>query len=164
MQIRFTPTEQDVRGVFGDAPWSGWGRVQFFLTFVPLFLLGGYLGAAGYDAAGWSCVVLAGGVALAGYEVPRWRQRRSFRTSPSAGGERSVVVDEKGIEMVFLHGHSQLDWPGFTQYRETRNFFLLFTSPDRLALWIPKRVMSANQIDDLRGLLRNHLTGASSGF
>lgn len=147
-----------------DAPRSGWGILQFFLTFVPLFFLGGYLGAAGYEGAGWSCVIASVGVALAGYEVPRWRQRRLLRKSPSAQGERSVVVDDKGIEMVFSHGHSQLDWSGFTKYRETRNSFQLFTSPERMALWIPKRVMSAAQIEELRGILKTRLTAATDGF
>ena len=104
---------------------------KFFLTFVPLFLLGGYLGGGGYEVAGWSCVIASVVVALAGYEVPPWHQRGLFRTSPSSGGEQSMVVDEKGIEMVFPHGHSQLDWCGFTEYRETRNSFLFFTSPER---------------------------------
>ena len=104
------------------------------------------------------------GVALAGYEVPRSQQRRLFRSSPSAGRERSVVVDENGIEVVFPHGHSQLDWSGFTEYRETKNSFLFFTSPERVAIWIPKRVMSAAQIEELRGILRTHLTGALGGF
>ena len=75
-----------------------------------------------------------------------------------------MVVDEKGIEVVSPRGHSQLDWSGFTQYRETRDYFLLFTAPERLALWIPKRVMSAIQVEELGGVLRIRLTAASDAF
>ena len=153
MQIRFTPTEHDWRSALESAPRSGWGsfpdvQCHCFCS-VETY-------ARGIRSSPCSCVIASVVVAVAGYEVPRWQQRGLFRTRPSSGGERSVVVDEKGIEMVFPHGHSQLDWCGFTQYRETRNSFLFLTAPERLALWIPKRVMSAIQVEELRGTLQKN--------
>jgi hypothetical protein len=164
MQIRFTPTEQDWRSAIQGAPRSAWGSLQFFLTFVPLFFLGGYLGAGGYQVAGWSCAIASIGIALASYEVPRLHQRKEFRTSSSAQGERSVSVDETGITITVPHGHSQYDWRAFTQYRETKSSFLVFMSSQRVSFWIPKRVMSAAQIEELRGILKIRLTAAQGGF
>ena len=68
-----------------------------------------------------------------------------------------MVVDEKGIEMgLSTRTFSTGLVCGFTQYRETRNSFLFLTSPERLALWIPKRVMSAIQVEELRGTLQKN--------
>jgi hypothetical protein len=113
VQIRFIPTEQDWRNAAQGAPKSGWGWLQFFLTFVPLFFLGGCLGASGFETVGYTCMVASIGIALAAYEVPRFRRRKLIRATPLAHGERIVSIEEKGITVTLPHGHSQYEWRAF---------------------------------------------------
>ena len=95
------------------------------------------------------------GIALAAYEVPRLRHRKLIRATPLAHGERIVSIEEKGITVTLPHGHSQYEWRAFLQYRETKTSFLFFMSPWQVSFWIPKRVMSAPQIEEIRGILKD---------
>jgi hypothetical protein len=158
MQIQFTPTEQDWRSTLQDSPMSGWGMLQWFLTFVPLFLLGGSWASHGYEIAGGICLISSIGIALAGYEVPRLHHRKVFRTSKTVQWERTVTVDERGITTTLPVGQLQYEWRAFSRFSETKTSFLLCTSPQLVSVWIPKRAMSPAQIDELRGILRMRTT------
>jgi hypothetical protein len=134
-----------------------WNTFQFALTFVPLFLVGAGLVDAGFSVAGWFCMGLSIAIAFAAYEVPRARRRRQFRSSPLAPGERTLAINEKGIAAVFPNATAQYGWQAFMRYRETELSFLLLTSPHTVGLWIPKREMSPQQIEELRHLLKAQL-------
>ncbi len=131
--------------------------MQFALTFVPLFFLGGGLVEAGYSVTGWFCVGSSIAIAIAGFEVPRARQRRLFRTSPFTTGERALTINEDGIAAIFPNATAQYGWQAFTRYRETELSFLLLSSSDETGLWIPKRVMSPQKIEELRYILKARL-------
>jgi hypothetical protein len=135
---------------------------QWFLTFVPLFLLGLSWASHGYETAGVLCLISSIGIAIVGYEVPQLRQRKLFRTNKAVQGERTVTVDQKGITVSLPLGQSQYEWRAFTRYSETKTSFLLFISPQQVSFWIPKRAMPAAQIDELRGILKMGITGPLS--
>ena len=96
-------------------------------------------------------------IAFAAYEVPRSRRRRQFRISPFAAGERVLTINERGIAAIFPNATAQYGWQAFTRYRETELSILLFTSPCSIGVWIPKREMSSQQIDELRHILKARL-------
>lgn len=159
MELRFSPKEEDWENAFRSSPRQGrmWDTFQFALTFVPLFFVGAGLVDAGSSVAGWSCMGLSIAIAFAAYEVPRARRRRQFRTRPFASGERTLTINENGIATTFPNATAQYGWQAFTRYRETELSILLFTSPYSIGVWIPKREMSPQQIDELRHILKARL-------
>jgi hypothetical protein len=98
-------------------------------------------------------LALSAGIGIGVYEVPRIQVRRSLRNNPSAQGEIVYTFDDKGSFATFPTGESRLDWGAYTKYKETGPMFLLFFSPYRFTS-IPKRAMSPEQVEELRGLLK----------
>lgn len=96
-------------------------------------------------------------IAFAAYEVPRAQRRRQFRSSPFAAGERVLTFNENGIAAIFPNAAAQYGWQAFTRCRETELSFLLLTAPYSIGLWIPKRAMSPQQIEELRHILKARL-------
>ncbi len=125
----------------------------FVLLLALLSLVGIYLIDHDLPVAGWLWLALSAGIGIAAYEIPRIQVRRNFRNSPSAQGEIVFALDDKGTVATFPTGESRLDWRTYTKYKETGTIFLLFFSPYRYTS-IPKRVMSPEQIEELRGLLK----------
>ena len=158
MEFHFLPKEEDWQNARDLSPRSAWSMFQFLLSFTTLFLLGGVLITEGFSVAGWLCVVLSIGIALASYEVPRILQRRLFRASPFAKGEWFITINDDGIAVKFPMLKSESEWRAFTHYRETKAVFALFASTDQIGPWIPKREMSGEQIEELRRILNTRLS------
>jgi hypothetical protein len=64
-----------------------------------------------------------------------------------------VALDDEGTVATFPTGESRLNWQAYTKYKETGCMFLLFFSPYRY-MSIPNRVMTPQQIEDLRALVK----------
>jgi len=156
MEIRFTPNAEDVEDGLRSAPRSTWGQFIYILLLALLFFIGTYLVQNRYSLAGWAWLAVSCVIGIAMYEVPRRRARRAIRMNPSAQGEIVLTIDSRGIAAVFPTGNSQLEWRAYTKYRETNRMFLLFSGSERWT-FVPKRVMSSEQIQELRGLLRDHV-------
>jgi hypothetical protein len=157
MELRFTPTEQDVRALSRISPAQGWYTFLFFLLLAVLFLVGAYLIDHGFAIAGWLWLAFSVAVGIGMYEVPRSQTRRAFYHSPSAQGEIVYTIDEKGVTASFPTGSSQLEWRAFVKCQETASFFLLFHSAYRY-WWIPKRAVSPGQVAELCSLLKIHIS------
>jgi hypothetical protein len=153
MEIRFRPTEEDGLNAIRSLSMPSWSMYLFVLLLALLFLVGIYLINHDLSVAGWLWLALSAVIGIAVYEVPRIQVRRSLRNSPSAQGEIVYVLDDKGTVATFPTGESRLDWRAYTKYKESGTIFLLFVSPYRY-LSIPKRVMSPEQMEELRGLLK----------
>jgi hypothetical protein len=153
MEIRFRPTEEDGLNAIRSLSMPIWSMYLFVLLLALLFLVGIYLINHDLSVAGWLWLALSAVIGIAVYEVPRIQVRRSLRNSPSAQGEIVYVLDDKGTVATFPTGESRLDWRAYTKYKESGTIFLLFVSPYRY-LSIPKRVMSPEQMEELRGLLK----------
>ena len=164
MELRFSPNEEDFINANRGAPRERrvWDTIQFGLTFVPLFFVGVGLVDAGSPVAGWSCMGLSIAIAFAAYEVPRARQRRRFRATPRATEERVLTISKDGIAAIHTYANWQREWQAFTSYRETEASFLLLIAPYTVGLYIPKRVMSPEQIKELREMLRTRLSASSA--
>jgi hypothetical protein len=121
-----------------------------------LFLVGIFLIDHDFLLAGWLWLALSAAIGIGVYEVPRIQVRRSLRNNPSAQGEIVYIFDDKGSVATFPTGESRLDWGAYTKYKETGPMFLLFFSPYRYTA-IPKRAMSPEQVEELRGLLKKRI-------
>jgi hypothetical protein len=86
---------------------------------------------------------------------PMWF-RRDFRRHPNFAVAQVVVISEDGLETKCEIGASDTKWSAYSKFRETRNLFMLYMGA-RLFRVIPKRALSAAQVDELRALLRNKL-------
>jgi hypothetical protein len=125
----------------------------FVLLLGLMFLVGIYLINQDLATAGWCWLAISVGIGIAVYEVPRFQFRRSMRRNPSFQGEIVLLLNDKGIDSTFATGKSQLQWRAFTKYKETGHVFVLSMSRTR-GIFIPKRVMSPQQIEELRSLLK----------
>jgi hypothetical protein len=157
MELRFTPTEQDVGDLYRISSIPGWNTFICVLLLVVLFLVGAYLVDHGIAVAGWVWLVLSVALGIGMYEVPRLQMRRAFRRSPSTAGEYVYTLNENGVATNFSTGTSRVEWNAFVKYQETASFFLLFLSPSRY-WWIPKRAISPEQAAELATLLKAHIT------
>jgi hypothetical protein len=78
-------------------------------------------------------------------------------------GNRGFLLSAKdGIAAISPSGSWQVVWQAFTQYRETKASFLLLTAPYTVGMYIPKRVMSPEQITELREMLKIRLSASSA--
>jgi hypothetical protein len=159
VELRYLPNAEDWENANRSLPkkWRAWDTFQFAISFVPLFFIGAGLVGSGNTVAGFLCMGLSIAIALGAYEVPKARRRRQFRNSPLTDGERILRVNENGVAADFPNATVQYGWQAFTRYRETDLSFLLFSSADQIGVWIPKRVMSPLQIEELRHILKARL-------
>ena len=157
MELRFTPTEEDVCDLSRTSSTPGWYKFLFFLLLAVLFLVGAYLVDHGIAVAGWVWLGSSVAIGIGMYEVPRLQTRRAFRRSPSVQGETVYILNENGVTANFSTGRSQVEWRAFVKYQETASFFLLFFSPYRY-WWIPKRAISPGQAAELYSLLKAHIS------
>jgi hypothetical protein len=88
--------------------------------------------------------------------LPEFKRGGRLRRPPSAQGEIAITFDDAGTRATYPTGKSELEWRAYTRYKETEHGFLLFLSSYRL-VFIPKRVMSPEQVRELRSLLSSHL-------
>jgi len=152
MNLRYSPEVDDWLDALRATPGSFWNVIQFLLTFVPIFVLGYILGTEGFVLVAWICVASSIAIAFAGYEVPRMLLRRQFNAAPTAKGERLLTINNENMVSSLPSVEARYRWDAFTHYRETKGVFVLFVSPRQVGFWIPKRVMSREQIQELRHL------------
>ena len=157
MEIRFEFTEEDGLNALRASSKAGWNLYFFVLLLALLFLVGVYLIDHGFSVAGWLWLFLSLLVGVGVYEIPRFQVRKALKESPSVRGEIAIILNDKGTSAKFATGESHLDWKNYTKFKETESVFLLFSSPYRFTT-LPKRVMSADQIHELRSLLRTRIS------
>ena len=90
--------------------------------------------------------------------VFRARCRRLWNQTPAVRqGEISYGLDERGLHMRDDEGRPAVThWDKFLKFRESRDFFLLYLSP-RLFVYLPKRLISAEDQEGVRRLLAEQI-------
>ena len=89
--------------------------------------------------------------------IAPWRAARNqFRRQPSAHGPRTLTLDSKGMHWRWDGGAADVEWKNVTRYLEAKDGFLLYVSPAVFNM-VPKRALSASQLNDLRSLLAAHV-------
>jgi hypothetical protein len=82
--------------------------------------------------------------------------KRDFHSHPNFQREQLVRIDESGLHRTSEIGQSETKWLAYTGYQETQNLFVLYFGR-RLMEVIPKRALSAEQLQRFRQLLLEHL-------
>jgi hypothetical protein len=84
--------------------------------------------------------------------LPRWAMRRQFLRQPGAHGQRTVLLDASGVHWRWNGGSSDIEWRNYIRSVEGKNQILFYTSPACFNI-LPKRVIAAEQLSELRSLL-----------
>jgi hypothetical protein len=84
--------------------------------------------------------------------LPRWAMRRQFLKQPGAHGQRTVLLDASGVHWRWNGGSSDIEWRNYIRSVEGKNQILFYTSPACFNI-LPKRVIAAEQLSELRSLL-----------
>ena len=82
--------------------------------------------------------------------------RRDFRRHPNFAVAQVVAITEDGLETNSEIGAGDTKWSAYGKFRETKNLFMLYMAA-RLFRVVPKRALSAPQVDEFRELLRRKL-------
>ena len=165
MQIQYELTFQDFR-----AAQSLHAKRSAFPYFahVACFLLYPFLGILGllftFTTAKWrhdhmfKDVLLLGGSAililLPVYML--WIWRRLYRRTRSGSGNCNLNFGPDLIRTQAEHSRSEVEWPAIKRFTEDEKLFLLYLAPARF-LVIPKRVCSAEHIEELRALFQSKI-------
>ncbi len=157
MEVKFRPTPQDLIDRSRAVKSSSLYTWLFFLSLSLLFLVGIFLIDHGFEIAGWLWLVVSSAVGVGLYWRPTLCAKRALKNNPLLQGEITVRFDERGVQSEYTNGRSSLDWRAFTGYKENPKSFLLFASEYHCNL-IPKAALSASQIEELRSILRNHIS------
>jgi hypothetical protein len=88
--------------------------------------------------------------------APRYASKKMIKGSPSASLPHAVDISEEGFHSRTPVGESRLTWNQFIGWVEVDRVFALFPSP--LTFFpIPKRAMSSEQQEELRGILQKRV-------
>jgi hypothetical protein len=153
MELRYQLTNEDIANILRASSRPLWALALFAVLLAGMFAVGIYL--VGHDLAevGWVWLAASALLGMVVYAVPPIQIRRELRRRPDLQGEIVLLLSPAGIEVTFATGKSQLQWRAYSKYRETAHLFVLTASPNG-SRFIPKRVMSRQQLEELRGLLR----------
>ena len=69
-----------------------------------------------------------------------WMARSAQRRAAAAGLERTVKLDDDGVELTTSRGTARIPWNGFTAVGETPRVFLLYVEASRVLI-LPKRAL-----------------------
>ncbi|HTV64514.1 MAG TPA: YcxB family protein [Bryocella sp.] len=93
------------------------------------------------------------------WACPWWAARNQFRKQPSAQGPRTLELDTTGVHWRWDGGTADIEWKNITRFLETKNEFLLYTSPAAFNM-VPKRALTPEQVSELRALLSEHVNSS----
>lgn len=82
--------------------------------------------------------------------------RNQFAKSPALREPRRIEFNDEGVKTDSEIASSQVSWKAILRYVESKDAFLLYTSPACFAI-VPKRVLQAEQVDELRRLFQTHI-------
>ena len=103
------------------------------------------------------CLQLVGIFWLSWFVIiwPLW-VRRDFRKHPNFSVPQVARLNDEGFYSANDIAQGMAKWTAFTKFHETQNLFMLHMGA-RLFQVIPKRALSAAQIDEMRQLLHHNL-------
>jgi len=95
------------------------------------------------------------------FSLPWLQARQMFRKGGSPlRDEVTLEISDSRLIGANLVSSSNSTWGAFTRYSESKNLFLVYRS-EMLFNIVPKRAFAAGEEDAVRGLLEQHLGGAS---
>jgi hypothetical protein len=102
-------------------------------------------------------VIVAFPLWLFEYVIPVQVTDKVYRAQLGHGHTTMCLTDD-GLRVVSDVGESQQQWKLFSKYRENDRLILLYL-PNGQSLTIPKRMMRAEEVAELVGVLAQHLEG-----
>ena len=84
---------------------------------------------------------------------PWWAARVQYTKQPSAQGPRTMTLDDSGVHLRWETGESKLEWRVFMRWVESKDQFLLYSSPKCFNM-LPKRALTPEQLAEFRVLLK----------
>jgi hypothetical protein len=82
--------------------------------------------------------------------------RNQFAKNPALRGPRRVEFNDDGVTTDAGIASSQARWKAYLRYVESKDTFLLYTSPACFVI-VPKRVLQPEQVIELRRLFQTHI-------
>lgn len=83
--------------------------------------------------------------------------RRVYRKAPLLRECRTLDIDDHNIQFKTATSESRVPWDAYIKFAENKDTFILFQQGNQIFVPIPKRDLTASQIDGLRSLLATHL-------
>ena len=130
---------------------SLWGAFLLFVAFAPAITEGESV-PAWLVATGICCLGTA--PAMIAFSVRTYRSKNR-----TVAGQHSLTLDADGIHMSNPLVDMTLQWKAVHKVIETRSFFLFFISVG-IAQYLPKRVISPEDLPSVRELIASHTRAA----
>jgi len=89
----------------------------------------------------------------------RWNLRRCYRRTRSGDGECTIDIEPNLIRSASTKTRSEIEWSAIRRFSEDNKCLLLYLAPARF-IAIPKRVCSAEQLNELRALFEANIRPA----
>jgi hypothetical protein len=102
----------------------------------------------------WGSILL--GIAVL-YGFYGYQFRRVYRKAPLLRERRTLDVDDHNFQFKTATSESRVPWDAYIKFAENKDTFILFQQGNQIFVPIPKRELTASQIDELRSLLAGHL-------
>jgi hypothetical protein len=145
-----------------------WPRVNWLMTGIGFPIWGVLILAFAFlihgPGVGWEPIVFmsACGIFLLAYPFyVRFKLKRCFIRTRIDSGECSIELGDDIIRTHSSATRSEIEWKAVRSFRESKKVILLYLAPAKFIL-IPKRVCSAGQTEELRGLIQSRLKSASA--
>jgi uncharacterized membrane protein len=138
------------------------GRIQFGLG---LFLFGLFILMAVFSVIFtprvWMNYTLPLMLAAAYLYIYYFAHRLAYRRNSGLFSDIAVSVSPDGIHIITPHSESTVPWSRYQRWIESDNVFLLYVGQRTFNI-IPKRVLTADQQDSLRTMLKTKVVGDAS--
>jgi len=82
--------------------------------------------------------------------------KKQYESSPLLREESRISFSTNGIETESASLTNKISWSAITEFEDTEEDFFFFFSP-KAALFIPKRVFTVEQQNEIRNLVKIHL-------
>lgn len=130
-----------------------WGKVQYGVGMV---LLGWFLLLALFSLIFtprvWMNYTLPLLLAGAYLYIYYFAHRLSYRKNAGLFSEVAVEIGGEGVHVLTAHSESTVPWSSYRRWVESEKVFLLYMG-ERTFNIIPKRILSVEQLEELRKLL-----------
>ena len=165
MTINFQFTLEDYRNAYrthyrkGASAFTRW-MIRLSLAIGVLLLLAGILivvtRQGPLNAALSPLVIGSFWTWIGSGQIYQLSARSQFAKSPALRDPRRVEFNEDGVTTDAGIASSQVSWKAYLRYVESKDTFLLYTSPACFVI-VPKRVLQPEQVTELRELIQTHL-------
>lgn len=112
---------------------------------------------SGRNSTGGDIIVAMEGALLVLYPFYfRYRLKKLYRGTRVNDGNVTLEISDKGIHTGTSNSRGEIAWTVVKSYAENKHLFMVYTAPMKF-IAIPKRVCTAQQIDELRSLFQRHI-------